>query len=213
MSTVGPNGLTVVIRPGLPERSKRCLLQILLNDSPGSEDNDDVLSAIRNYMPESAGVARCGGCRSVAKKISTRTLAPSEQREDAEQDDVLAGYEAVAEAASEQTRLNVNELSDLGQHLNRLTLAKMPCLWIDINKTSNHRTRLLVPPLTRLPPRVVNNYTFNSDGHANDILLSDKKPRRRKRPNKAKKKEGKEKRRKTCGGNQQGVKDANISLN
>jgi hypothetical protein len=67
--------------------------------------------------------------------------------------------------------------------------------------------------VTRLPPRVVNNYTFNGDGHANDILLSGKKPRRRKRPDKAKKKEGKEKRRKTREGNQQGVKDANTSSN
>ncbi|GIK03497.1 hypothetical protein Aspvir_007569 [Aspergillus viridinutans] len=62
-------------------------------------------------------------------------------------------------------------------------------LWIDINKTSNRRTRLLLPPLTRLPPRVVNNYTFNGDGHAGDIPLPGKKQRRRTRPDKAKKKE------------------------
>jgi hypothetical protein len=59
-------------------------------------------------------------------------------------------------------------------------LAPIAKLWIDINKTSSRRTRLLLPPLTCLPPRVVNNYTFNGDGHAVASPLPGKKPKRRK---------------------------------
>jgi hypothetical protein len=73
-------------------------------------------------------------------------------------------------------------------------LAPIAKLWIDINKTSSRRTRLLLPPLTCLPPRVVNNYTFNGDGHAVASPLPGKKPKRRKPLDKAKKRgKGKEK--------------------